>query len=309
MIFNVEDPHEIEIHKDCFKGFDKSLCKLIVPDGCKAKYSSHSMFKDFLIIEEMNTEEKEETNPQIEHPQKDDESEIEHVYVNIPSADPYTEIEYEEETLDNEEVKKQSVPIDPKKLEKIFDKKATSYKYFWFMAIISLAKERKILTIPYKDIVIRMAAMAWPIVFEYEIDLGKGDMIPKYLNDILKLSPLIKNISGKVVEAYLSVYYESDGIERILEPLLKNVPYRFLSPWIAYTNDQEVIEKSNSSDYACLYALREDILIINEEWWNYIRIRYSKICDSTERSFITYVKQINRHNNLTKFMATGWSLV
>lgn len=29
-----------------------------------------------------------------------------------------------------------------------------------------------------KDIVIRMAAIAWPIVLEYEIDLGTGDMIP-----------------------------------------------------------------------------------------------------------------------------------
>lgn len=267
LIINVEDPDEIEIDKDCFKGFDKSKCKLIVPNGCKAKYSSHPMFNDFLSIEE---------------------------------------IKDEEEVV---EIKKPHVAIDPIKLDKIFDKKSTTYKYFWFLAIISLAKEKKSLTISYKDIVIRMAAMAWPIVFDYEIDFGTGDMIPKYLNDIIKQSPLTKNIPSKVVEAYLNVYYESEGIGKILEPLLKNVPYRFLSPWIPYTTDDEIIEKSNSGDYACLYALCDDHLILNEEWWEYIKKHYSSICSSAERSFITYLKQKSKHNNFTKFMAVGWSMV
>ena len=155
------------------------------------------------------------------------------------------------------------------------------------MAIISLAKEKNNLTIPYKDIVIRMAAMAWPIVLEYEIDLGTGDMIPKYLHEILKQSPLTKEIPSKVVEAYLNVYYESEGIGKILEPLLKNVPYRFLSPWIPYTTDDEVIEESNSGESACLYALRDDHIVLNEEWWDYIKTRYKRICDFAERSFIT----------------------
>lgn len=257
------------------------------------------------IIKEKPTEEvsrKEDISKTI------DESEIEHVYVDIPSANPYSEIEYEDESP-GVAVMKPSVPIDPMKLDKIFDKKATSYKYFWFMAIISLAKEKKNLTIPYKDIVIRMAAMAWPIVLEYNIDLGKGDMIPIYLNDILKQSPLTENIPSKVVEAYLNVYYDSEGIGDILEPLLKNVPYRFLSPWIPYTTDDEVMEKSNSGDYACLYALLDDHIVLNEEWWNYIITRYKRICDSAERSFITYAKQKNKHNKFTRFMAAGWSLV
>lgn len=268
LTINVDDPNEIEVHKDCFNGFEKRQCKLIVPYGCKTKYSSHIMFKDFLSIEEMKSEEQEVV-----------------------------------------EIKKPHVSIDPLKLDKIFEKKATTYKYFWFLAIISLAKEKKNLTISYKDIVIRMAAMAWPVVFEHEIDFGKTDMIPKYLNAIIKLSPLTENIPSKVVEAYLNVYYETEGIDRILEPLLKNVPYRFLSPWIPYTTDEEVIEESNNGDSACLYALRKDHLIVNSEWWEYIKKYYSSICSSAERSFITYLKQKNKHNNFTKFMATGWSFI
>ena len=226
------------------------------------------------------------------------------INVDIPSTDPHINNEREDA-----EVKKASVHIDPIKLDKIFDNKATSYKYFWFMAIISLAKEKKSLTIPYKDIIVRMASMAWPIVFEYKIDLGKNDMIANYLNDIIKRTDLPQAVSSKVVEAYLSAYYDSDGIGKILGPLLKNVPYRFLSPWIPYTTDDEVIEKSNSGEYACLYALREDCIEINTEWWDFIKKRILILSDYTKRSFVSYLQTKNGQWKIKKFMAAGWSLV
>lgn len=71
------------------------------------------------------------------------------------------------------------------------------------MAIISLAKEKKSLTISYKDIVIRMAAMAWPIVFDDEIGLGSRDMMYKYLDEVVKKTTLIRTASSNVVENYL----------------------------------------------------------------------------------------------------------
>lgn len=309
LTIHLEAPNNIEIDEKCFCDFDKSKCKLIVPEGCKDNYSSHEMFNDFLTIEEITSDDDEQAIPEKEQINTVDEDEIEIVHVGIPTADPYIEVEVEADAPKENEIKKVSAPIDPTKLDRIFDKKASSYKYFWFMAIISLAQEKKNLTISYKDILIRMAAMAWPIIFVDKINLGAGDMIPKYLNDILKQSPLTDNTPSKVVEAYLKVYYESEGIDKRLSPLLKNVPYRFLSPWIRYTNDEEVIEESNSYDCACLYALHDDHIILNEKWWDYISKHYSKICGSVERSFILHAKQKNRNNRFTHLMATGWSLV
>lgn len=307
LTFYVEDPNDIEFDRYCFSGFNVDQCKLFVPKGCKDKYSSHDLFKDFLSIEEMEAPDDEEKVTQEEYTNIIDDNEIETVYVDIPSADPYTEHEYD--APEKVEIEPPHYYIDPKKLDKIFDKKTTSYKYFWFIAIISLAKERNSLTIPYRDIVIRMAAIAWPIVFKDKIDLGRSDMLPKYLNDIIKNTNLPKDIPSKVVEAYMSVYYDTEGIDKILEPLLKNVPYRFLSPWIKYTTDEEVIEKSNSEEYACLYALNDDYLVLHPEWVNYIKANYKSICDSAERSFITHAKQKNIHNRFTRFMAVGWSFV
>lgn len=304
----VDDPNEIEVDEHCFNGFNKKQCKLIVPKGSMAKYTSHDMFKDFLCIEEIITVENEEPLSQKMHTNTINENEIEHVYVDVPSAEPYTEIEYEDETYEDGR-EKLRVSIDPKKLDRIFEKKTTSYKFFWFMAIISLLKEKESIVIPYKDILVRMAAMAWPIVFDYRINLGKSDMLSKYLNEIVRNTPLNENSIGKQVEEYLSLHYDSIGIGSILEPLLKNVPYRFLSPWIPYTTDNEVVERSNSADCACLYALRDNDVLIKEEWWEYIEKNYTKICNFSERSFVIYLSSHQNHHNLAKFMAKGWSLV
>lgn len=178
---------------------------------------------------------------------KTDESEIEHVYVDIPSAEPYTEIELPVEETYEVENQEERQPMDFKSLNRVFEKKATSYKYFWLMAIVSLAKENETLSISFDDITIRMASMAWPIVFDNEIDLGKSDLMKKYLEDVIRKTKLISAASSNVVETYLRQHYSSQGVNKILAPLVKNVPYRFLSPWIKYTTDNEVIEKSCSN--------------------------------------------------------------
>ena len=240
------------------------------------------------------------------------ESEIEHIYVGIPSADPYTEIELEEpvqETPVVVEPQEESKPIDEKILQTVFDKKATSYKYFWLMAIISLVKEKHHLAISYDDITIRMAAMAWPIVFEDDIDLGNNDLMKNHLEGVVKKTKLIKGATSNVVENYLQQHYSSQGVDKILSPLMKNVPYRFLSPWIKYTTDEEVIEKSRSKSFNGLYALYPKYIVLDEEWWDYINEHYWEVCDFSLRSFVTYLKKYNSDIKLVKLMTTGWSFV
>jgi hypothetical protein len=241
-----------------------------------------------------------------------DESEIEDVYVDVPSADPYVEIddgpEYEvEETVS---VENESEPeADFSSIKTIFDKKASSYKYFWFLAIISLAKEHEVLAVAYKDIVTRMAAMAWPLVFEDGINLGKSDMMASYLSSVEKATKLIPVATSNVVENYIKMHYESQGIDRLLAPLLKNVPYRFLSPWVKYTTDAEVIAESKRRDFTGMYALDDDCIIINEDWWEYIQEHFDELCIFATQSFFDYVKQYNDAMKLLKLRTTGFSFI
>ena len=90
---------------------------------------------------------------------------------------------------------------------------------------------------------------------------------------------------------------------------MKNVPYRFLSPWIKYTTDEEVIEKSCSKSFNGLYAIYSKYIVLDEEWWDYINEQYWDVCDFSLRSFVTYLKKYNSDIKLVKLMTTGWSFV
>ncbi len=272
--------------------------------------AKESVFEDVVVSErkvESRIDSKKETEKLLD---KVDEISIEHVYVDLPSADPYTEYEVEEEAIPDIKIQKEEKkPIDINKFHSVFDKKATSYKYFWLMAIISLTKEKKSRTITYKEIIIRMAAMAWPIVFDNEIDLGSRDMMYKYLDEVLKKTTLIRTASSNVVENYLLQHYSSHGVDKILSPLMKNVPYRFLSPWIKFTTTEDVVNESLKTNFDGLYAIHPDNITLSKDWWEYIEANYLDVCDFAMRSFISYAKQYNSDIKLLKLMTTGWSLV
>ena len=290
------------------------LRQIIVPTEYVDYYKNElSYYDDIITDHELEIIEKEiieTTDGPIDKRGEILESEIEHVYVGIPSADPYTETEVPiEETPAADEQEEERKPIDVDILKTVFDKKATSYKYFWMMAIISLAKDNNHLSLSFADITIRMAAMAWPIVFEDEIDLGTNDLMDAHLEAVVKKTTLIKGATSNVVENYLKQHYTSQGVDRILSPLMKNVPYRFLSPWIKYTTDEEVIEKSCAKSFNGLYAIYSNYIVLDEEWWDYINAHYWEICDFALRSFITYLKKYNSDIKLVKLMTTGWSFV
>ena len=198
--------------------------------------------------------------------------------------------------------------IDTKKLRLIYDNKATSYKYFWFLAIISLVKERNSPLISYKDILIRMAALAWPIVMEYGIDLGKQDLLKKYLQEIDKKERITKGVSYKVVEYYLKLHYSLYRYDKLLSPLLLNVPYRFLSPWIKFTNNEEVVEKTKCESVNAPYTISPNSIEINSVWFGYFTTHYEELCSFTLDSFINYAKCYNDKLKLVKLMSSGWGI-
>lgn len=277
-----------------------NLRRIIVPGGLKDYYKENLPYYSNIIVEK-NADANETV---------DDDIDIEIVHVDHPSAEPYTDVEISSNVAFPVAVQEEErEPIDFKILQKVFDKKATSYKYFWMLAIISLAKESKQLSISFNDLIIRMAALAWPVVFEYDIDLGSNDMIKSYMEQVVKKTSLIKAASSNVVEKYLLKHYSSQGVDKVLAPLMKNVPYRFLSPWIKYTTDEEVIEKSCSRNFNGPYAIHSKYIVLDEEWWEYIEENYQEVYDFVKKSFIAYAKKYNNDMKLVKLMTNGWQLI
>lgn len=290
-----------------------NLRQIVVPNDLRSYYVECLPYYKGIITEKKDCwciPQKEEVSNKVDPRKETNESEIEYVYVDIPSAEPYTEVEVPVQEEHNPVAEdEERMPIDIKTLQTVFDKVASSYKFFWMMAIISLAKEKHHLTLSFDDITIRMAAMAWPIVFEDDIDLGNSDIMKSYLEGVVKKTKLIKGATSNVVENYLKQHYSSQGVDKILSPLMKNVPYRFLSPWIKYTTDAEVIEKSCAKSFNGLYAIHSKHIVLDEEWWDYIDAHYLEICDFSMRSFIAYAKKYNNDIKLVKLMTTGWQLI
>lgn len=290
-----------------------NLQRIIVPTNFLSYYKESLPYYEGIITDKEHSDsinEKKETEIKEVKADTIDVLEVKHVYVDVPSAEPYTEIEVpveEEQTAVTEEEERK--PIEVKKLQTVFDKVASSYKFFWMMAIISLAKEKHHLAISFDDITIRMASMAWPIVFEDDIDFGHNDIMKSYLEGVAKKTKLIKAATSNVVENHLKQHYSSQGVDKILSPLMKNVPYRFLSPWIKYTTDAEVIEKSCAKSFNGLYVIHSKYIVLDEEWWDYIYANYNDICDFAMRSFIEYSKKYNNDLKLLKLKTSGWPMI
>ncbi|MBO5632097.1 MAG: leucine-rich repeat domain-containing protein, partial [Aeriscardovia sp.] len=53
LTINIDNPNELVIDENVFEDFDKSRCRLIVPEGCSANYFPNEYFNGFLSVSEM----------------------------------------------------------------------------------------------------------------------------------------------------------------------------------------------------------------------------------------------------------------
>lgn len=180
--------------------------------------------------------------------------------------------------------------IDIDKLRHAFDKKSTSYKYFWFLAFLKIYKESRMETIPYKEILIKMVSLAWKYVFVVKSKFPSQDQLPVYLRTIQEKTILTRSAKEKAVEETVQEHYHEYTWNSLLKPLLKNVPYRFLSPWIPFTDNDDVVEKSNNLETRCPYALHDDHITINPIWGDYFLENYDKLTLFVENELRLYLK-------------------
>ncbi len=189
--------------------------------------------------------------------------------------------------------------FDSSKLKNVFDSKTTTYKYFWYMSFLTIVNEKQTKSIPIIDMEIMMITKAWPYLCHYGLDFGSSDQIDKMIADIRKKTYLIENASEAVVNN--QVNYHIDSLKGILAPLGKNVPFRFLSPWIKYTSDQEVMEASQQNNTAT-YALYEDKIVFDNERLKFFTEHYDEQLQFIKKSLKEYLGRYNNAFKMLKFM-------
>lgn len=191
--------------------------------------------------------------------------------------------------------------FDHSKLKQIFDNKVTTYKYFWYISILQCAKEERVVSIPFKDLTIKMISLAWPLVNTCGLDFGKTDKMKKMMDEMKSKATVVKAWDSIAMENYLKKS-NNKTIMSILAPLMKNVPYRFLSPWIQYTTDDDVIQKSRKPEFRCPYALYDDCVVLDEQFYEYAIANYDNQMKFANNALKEYLKQHNDALSMLKFL-------
>lgn len=157
-------------------------------------------------------------------------------------------------------------------LSQVFDNTTATYKFYWFVGLLDiLVRERKS-KISFWEIIATMISESWYPIHYFKISFGKSDSLFDYslqIQNDLQIS--IELDKDKIKSQLLN---NLENTKKYLRIFTKNVPYRFLSPWIKYTYDDDVIVKSQSFTNNCLYSIYSEEIEINPIWIEYLTENY-----------------------------------
>ena len=171
----------------------------------------------------------------------------------------------------------QNTKLPRSSLARIFDNTTATYKFYWFVAMMDIVVKEHKTRISFWEIIAGMIAESWYPIHYFKLSFGKSDSL------------FVKSLEIQK-EYQISIESDKEKIKNLLVDNLKetkkflkifsiNVPYRFLSPWIRYTHDEEVIAKSQLFENNALYAIYNDEIVINDLWVEYLTKHYKILRD------------------------------
>lgn len=183
-------------------------------------------------------------------------------------------------------------------LNKIFDNTTASYKYLWFLSLLDLNVQGKNHDIPVYDIIAKMLSYAWYPINYFHLSFGSWDSMEYVVSTLRKeLNLPIDTSRNKVEEKLKEACANDNNIKKILAVFTKNVPYRFLSPWLKETNEKKAIEQSKTFINDCLYSISSPGLSmkidINHKWIDYLERHYIVLRDFSLWNFQLFLQKMN----------------
>ena len=183
-------------------------------------------------------------------------------------------------------------------LAAVFNDVTNSYKFYWFLGILeSVGMEQKC-TIPIDTILAKMVAEVWYPVHYFKLSFGKQDQLAQYTDKIKTDFALANDTKKTEIAQFVTV-----NALKIIRPLANYVPYRFLTPWFVQDLQRMVDRQKNpliaklaqEKDRFSLYYFDENEthIIINEDWYEYIKQHYSILQAFTYWHLLKYLQKNN----------------
>lgn len=163
------------------------------------------------------------------------------------------------------------VCLSNSRLSQVFKNTTATYKFYWFLSLLEIHAKQNKEIIAFDEIIVNMIAMSWYPIHYFRISFGKSDsMYESIMRLHQKTNLTIDANREKICDRLLELKERSD-VRKELNLFATNVPYRFLSPWIKYTSDKNVIHDSQLFLNDCPYSIKDNCIIINPQWSDYLR--------------------------------------
>lgn len=161
--------------------------------------------------------------------------------------------------------------FDTAKLEHVFDKTTSTYKYYWMLALLDIVKQgRGHQQITFTEMVARMLGKAWQPLKYGKFSFGKCDAMIKRINRLIECSPLNSTSLEDRARLFIMNNANTRLVADIINEMTKYVPYRFLYPWLGTLSNTETAIQSQNPLKRCLYRIEGKTITINDIWIHYI---------------------------------------
>ena len=164
-----------------------------------------------------------------------------------------------------------SKAIDVGRLSRIYGNTVATYKFYWFVSIINLVcanPGRRVFS--FNEIIAGMIAEAWYPIHYFRLSYGKSDSLEWAILQIQGILNIPIDAEKKAVSEKILANVNKPEVRKILTVFTRNVPYRFLSPWIPGATDSQVERLSREAFNNCPYAIAGKEIYINDPWIEYL---------------------------------------
>ena len=173
----------------------------------------------------------------------------------------------------------ENIKLPVTRLSQVFKNTTATYKFYWFVALLDIVVKERKTKISFWEIISGMVAESWYPIHYFNLSFGKSDSL--YVQSLALQQELNIPIDADKVKIKKVILdnIENNRVKNLLRVFTLNVPYRFLSPWIPYTNDNDVKARSQQFENNCLYALKGEMVELNPVWSEYLMEHYGILRD------------------------------
>lgn len=187
----------------------------------------------------------------------------------------------------------EEITNERKVIGQIFNNTVATYKYYWFVSILDIVVKEQRRQISFWEIIAGMVAEAWYPIHYFRLSFGKADSLYQQVVALQQELNIPIDARKADIKKQLLDSLNMPRVKALLRVFTLNVPYRFLSPWINYTTDNEVVSLSQAYTNNCLYAIKADTIEINPEWEQYLNDNYPVLRDFTFWNLTVFLQKRN----------------